>query len=52
MVSVPTDSGAAKMRVCRYKVVATIDKPYSVPVLAGGWDGDFEDDEWGDGEGY
>jgi hypothetical protein len=49
VVSVPTDCDWAKMRVCRYKVVDTIDKPYEASVLDyeddfSGWDG------WGDGE--
>ena len=55
VVSVPTDSDAAKMRTCRYKVVATIDQPYYVAVGGYGYD-DYSDDEdsdnwWGDGEG-
>jgi hypothetical protein len=57
VVSVPTDSSAQKMRVCRYTVVDTIDAPHTVPVK---WDEDesedgyeFSNDEslWGDGEG-
>jgi hypothetical protein len=45
VVSVPTDSGDAKMRVCRYVVVNTLDRPYSSPVLY-----DYEDDYDGWGE--
>lgn len=48
VVSVPNDHHGQKMRVCRYKVVDTIDAPYSAPVLSSyNEDDDFE---WGDGE--
>ncbi len=48
VVSVPTDSGDAKMRVCRYVVVSEFnsDKPYSSAVIYR----DVDDDYWGDGE--
>ena len=50
VVSVPTDCDAAKMRVCRYTVVQTIDAPHTVPVV---YDDDYDDDDdyhYGDGE--
>lgn len=34
VVSVPTDAGGAKVRVCRYKVEEVIDLPYSGPLHA------------------
>lgn len=46
VVSVPTDSGDAKMRVCRYTVVQEIDAPYTTPLVNdttydwGEWDED------------
>lgn len=54
VVSVPTDSNAEKLRVCRYTVVDLIDQPYSTPVVGA----DFADevlyaedfDLWGDWE--
>ena len=58
VVSVPTDSNAQKMRVCRYRVINTIDAPETVPVVHDDYDdyADFyqDDDEamWGDGDGY
>jgi hypothetical protein len=42
VVSVPTDCEAQKMRVCRYRVLDTIDAPETLPVA---------DDEWGYDEG-
>jgi hypothetical protein len=45
VVSVPTDCSWAKMRVCRYVVVDTIDAPYSSALL--GYD---NDDGWGEYE--
>jgi len=48
IVSVPTESSHAKMRVCRYTVVDTIDKPYTQTVVSRTYDND--DFEWGDGE--
>ena len=33
VVSVPTDSAAAKIRVCRYEVLDTIDAPETAPVI-------------------
>lgn len=53
VVSVPTDCGAQKMRVCRYTVVDVIDQPYSAPIIGAEYaDEDlYEDfDLWGDGE--
>lgn len=47
VVSVP-DGEAEKMRVCRYRVVRTLDGPHSAPVVE---DYDDGNDEWGDGEG-
>jgi len=43
VVSIPSDSGYQKMRVCRYTVVDTKDVPYSDPVI---WGDDWEDDEY------
>ena len=40
VVSVPTDSGDQKVRCCRYKVIQTLDAPYSTAVL----DDDYEDE--------
>jgi hypothetical protein len=53
VVSVPTDSDAQKMRVCRYVVVDVIDAPHSSPVVSSPFEYDESDDEfyWGDGEG-
>ena len=59
VVSVPTDSDAAKVRCCRYNIVAKIDTPYTAAVIydddRSDWeyddDGDAILDEWGDGEG-
>lgn len=51
VVSVPTDSGDAKMRVCRYTVVQEIDAPYTTPLVNdtyydwGEWDS--VEDEYG-----
>lgn len=54
VVSVPTDCGAQKMRVCRYTITDSFrgDRAYSTPVLGGKYDASdpFEYDEWGDGE--
>lgn len=47
VVSVPTDCGWAKMRVCRYLVVDTIDKPYDYALT---YDGGSDYSGWGDGE--
>lgn len=44
VVSVPTDSDWAKMRVCRYKVIGTIDLPYSEAVIRDYSDVDYDDD--------
>lgn len=41
VVSVPTDAGGEKVRVCRYTVVDVIDAPHSAPVL-------MDEDEWDD----
>jgi hypothetical protein len=49
VVSVPTDSDAAKVRCCRYTIVSEIAVPYSAPVI-GGYDLDDDDDGWGDYE--
>lgn len=58
VVSVPSDSHNEKMRVCRYRVVNTIDVPYEEAVVAdyyiGGYaalddDGEYwGDDDWDD----
>jgi hypothetical protein len=51
VVSVPTDSDAAKVRCCRYTIVREIAVPYSTPVLYDyADDGEWGDGEWGDGE--
>jgi hypothetical protein len=54
VVSVPTDSDAAKVRCCRYTIVRVIDAPYTaavVPMYSYDDSYDYEDDaEWGDGE--
>lgn len=41
VVSVPTDSGDAKLRTCRYEVREILSEPYTRALLD-------EDDEWGD----
>jgi hypothetical protein len=54
VVSVPTDSDAAKVRCCRYEIVAEIEVPYTSPVIYGDYDEDddlYADNGWGDGEG-
>lgn len=52
VVSVPTDGGGDKVRVCRYTVVGTLDAPYSSALLYDEDEDYYEDgDEWGDGEG-
>jgi hypothetical protein len=52
VVSVPTDSDWAKVRCCRYTVIASITEPYSAPVLDYD-DEDYDDDDlWGDGEDF
>lgn len=48
VVSVPTDSNWAKMRVCRYVVVDTADQAYASPVVYNVDDDEFE----GDGEDF
>lgn len=56
VVSVPTDCGAAKMRVCRYTVIGVIDQEYTQAVIGDDLEefeydnlwGDFEDDEYDD----
>lgn len=52
VVSVPTDSDAAKMRCCRYRIIQEIDRPYYAPVTSSTWsqEDDVDDDFWGDGE--
>jgi hypothetical protein len=45
VVSVPTDCGWAKMRVCRYKVVEVIDNPVSTFVDPS-WDNDWDESNW------
>lgn len=45
VVSVPHDSSAQKVRVCRYEVLDTIDVPHSTPLR-----GRFVEDEFGWGE--
>lgn len=44
VVSVPTDSNWEKVRVCRYKVVGTLESEYTTPVR---WSEDYVD-EYGD----
>lgn len=44
VVSVPTDCSDQKVRVCRYKVVQTLDAPYSTAVLDDDYGYDDEDD--------
>jgi hypothetical protein len=56
VVSVPTDSDAAKVRCCRYHIVREIEVPYTEAVVYDDFDEDYLDDEfpnrdWGDGEG-
>lgn len=54
VVSVPTDSSAAKVRCCRYKIVSEIEVPYTSAVIDfsdGSWSDEDDDGEWGDGEG-
>jgi hypothetical protein len=46
VVSVPTDCSAQKMRVCRYTVVNTIDKPYTEAVIFN----DYDYDGWGEAD--
>jgi len=51
VVSVPTDSGWAKARTCRYQVVGIIEQPYSSAVKPYDYDDAeaYDDDaEWGD----
>ena len=45
VVSVPVDCAGEKMRVCRYKVLETIDAPETEPVA---WEGepDLWEDDW------
>jgi hypothetical protein len=52
VVSVPTDCDAQKMRVCRYTVVNTIDKPYEESVLFDDSSEDYDEyyDEYYEGE--
>jgi len=52
VVSVPTECDWAKMRVCRYTVVDTIDAPHTTPVLDTGYEDEEEwgEDFWGDRE--
>lgn len=51
VVSVPTDSDAAKMRTCRYSIVSEIAKPYSACLSTLVEDFEYEEDDpdWGDG---
>lgn len=46
VVSVPTDCNWAKMRCCRYQVVAAIDAPLRAAV----YEDVFDIEDWGDGE--
>lgn len=41
VVSVPTDSNAAKVRCCRYTVIREVEKRYTSPIV---WDGEDDDD--------
>lgn len=53
VVSVPNDSYHQKMRVCRYRVVNTIEVPYEEAVVADYYVGGYlydDDDYWGDDE--
>lgn len=45
VVSVPPDSNAEKMRVCRYKVLETTEYAVTAPVDYSGYDNDYEYDE-------
>lgn len=45
VVSVPTDCGWQKMRVCRYKVAAVIDNPVST-FMDPSWDNDWDESNW------
>jgi hypothetical protein len=47
VVSVPTDSNWAKVRVCRYTVVGTLDAPYQTAVV---WSDDYDDYDYNDGD--
>lgn len=53
VVSVPTDSSAAKMRTCRYEIVRELEKPYSSCLSTVEEDDYLDEDEdgydWGDG---
>lgn len=48
VVSVPSDSHNEKMRVCRYRVVNTIDVPYEEAVVADYYPYEDDSDYWGD----
>jgi hypothetical protein len=52
VVSVPTDCDSQKMRTCRYRVVATIDAPHTVPAVYDYDDDadDYDDESWGDSD--
>jgi hypothetical protein len=58
VVSVPTDSDAAKVRCCRYLIVKEITVPYYAPVAYASYDDEDYGPEydaeqgWGDGEDY
>lgn len=45
VVSVPTDCGWAKMRVCRYKVAEVIDNPVN-SFVDPSWDNDWDESNW------
>lgn len=50
VVSVPTDCGAAKMRVSRYVVAGTISAPYSSAIRWTDEGDEYDSDEWSDGD--
>lgn len=52
VVSVPTDCDSQKMRTCRYRVVATIDAPHTVPVVSDYSDDPDDPDGWGESDRY
>ncbi len=53
VVSVPTDSGDQKMRVCRYTVLKYVGEARPEPVYGEDWDDDdgyWDDEDWSDDE--
>jgi hypothetical protein len=45
VVSVPTDGGGEKVRVCRYTVVDVIDAPHTSAVIYDDYDEEYDEDE-------